>query len=87
VFIIIKKGEIVRRKGVSQNHLLSFDNNKVLKLSIGYAKHLFKVYMILIKVSFIEILIEQVKEQRNLLKLKAFEENASEEYAPEEKRS
>jgi len=66
---------------------LSFDDNKVLKLSIGYAKHLFKVYRILIKVSFIEILIEQVKEQRNLLKRKASEENASEEYALEEKRS
>ena len=33
---------IVGTKGVSQNHLLSFDDNKVLKLSIGYAKHLFK---------------------------------------------
>jgi len=87
VFVIIKKGEVVGTKGVSQNHLLSFDDNKVLKLSIGYAKHLFKVYRILIKVSFIEILIEQVKEQRNLLKLKASEENVSEEYAPEEKRS
>jgi len=32
----------VGTKGVSQNHLLSFDDNKVLKLSIGYAKHLFK---------------------------------------------
>jgi len=32
----------IRTKGVSQNHLLSFDDNKVLKLSIGYAKHLFK---------------------------------------------
>ena len=75
MFVIIKKGEVVGTKGVSQNHLLSFDDNKVLKLSIGYAKHLFKV--------FIEILIEQVKEQRKLLKLKAFEENASEEYTPE----
>ena len=66
-------------KGVSQNHLLSFDDNKVLKLSIRYAKHLLKVYRILIKVSFIEILIEQVKEQRNLLKLKASEGIVSEE--------
>ena len=32
----------VGTKGVSQNHLLSFDDNKVLKLSIGYAKNLFK---------------------------------------------
>ena len=32
----------VGTKGVSQNHLLSFDDNKVLKLSIEYAKHLFK---------------------------------------------
>jgi len=31
VFVIIKKGEIVGTKGVSQNHLLSFDDNKVLK--------------------------------------------------------
>jgi len=29
-------------KSVSHNHRLSFDDNKVLKLSIGYAKHLFK---------------------------------------------
>jgi len=29
-------------KGFSHNHRLSFDDNKVLKLSIGYAKHLFK---------------------------------------------
>jgi len=32
VFVIIKKGEIVGAKGVSQNHLLSFDDNKVLKI-------------------------------------------------------
>ena len=32
----------VGTKGVLQNHFLSFDDNKVLKLSIGYAKHLFK---------------------------------------------
>ena len=32
----------VGTKGVSKNHLLSFDDNKVLKLSIGYVKHLFK---------------------------------------------
>ena len=31
MFVIIKKGEIVGTKGVSQNHLLSFDDNKVLK--------------------------------------------------------
>jgi len=42
MFVIIKKGEIVGTKGVSHNHRLSFDDNKVLKLSIGYAKHLFK---------------------------------------------
>jgi len=42
--IKINKKEIyfVGTKGVSQNHLLSFDDNKVLKLSIGYAKHFFK---------------------------------------------
>jgi len=28
--------EHVGTKGVSHNHRLSFDNNKVLKLSIGY---------------------------------------------------
>ena len=84
---VLTRTNFVGTKGVSQNHLLSFDDNKVLKLSIGYAKHLFKVYKILIKVSFTEILVEQVKEQRNLLKLKASKENASEEYAPEEKRS
>ena len=33
---------IVRTKGVSQFYHLSFDDNKVLKLSIGYAKSLFK---------------------------------------------
>jgi len=32
----------VGTKGVSHNHRLSFDDNKVLKFSIGYAKHLFK---------------------------------------------
>ena len=42
------------------------------------------MYRILIKVSVIDILIEQVKEQRNLLKLKSSEENGSEEYAPED---
>ena len=42
MFVIIKKGEIVGTKGVSQNQRLSFDDNKVLKLSIGYAKHMFK---------------------------------------------
>jgi len=42
VFVIIEKGEIVGTKGVSHNHRFSFDDNKVLKLSIGYAKHLFK---------------------------------------------
>ena len=31
----------VGTKGVSHNHHLSFDDNKVLKLSIGHAKHLF----------------------------------------------
>lgn len=38
----IGHGRAVGTKGVSQNHLLSFDDNKVLKLSIGYAKNLFK---------------------------------------------
>jgi len=32
----------VGTKGVSQFYHLSFDDNKVLKLSIGYAKSLFK---------------------------------------------
>jgi len=32
----------VETKGVSHNHRLSFDDNRVLKLSIGYAKRLFK---------------------------------------------
>ena len=41
-YYIITKLKTVGTKGVSQNHLLSFDDNKVLKLSIGYAKHLFK---------------------------------------------
>ena len=31
MFVIIKKGEIVGTMGVSQNHLLSFDDIKVLK--------------------------------------------------------
>ena len=39
---IIPPDDSVGTKGVSQNHLLSFDDNKVLKLSIGNAKHLFK---------------------------------------------
>jgi len=44
-FYILKDKNIslcVGTKGVSHNHRLSFDDNKVLKLSIGYAKHLFK---------------------------------------------
>jgi len=35
-------GVCVGTKGVSHNHHLSFDDHKVLKLSIGYAKYLFK---------------------------------------------
>ena len=31
MFVIIKKGEIVGTKGVSQVYHLSFDDNKVLK--------------------------------------------------------
>ena len=42
MFVIIKKGEIVGAKGVSQFYDLRFDDNKVLKLSIGFAKSLFK---------------------------------------------
>jgi len=34
--------DTVGTKGVSQFYHLSFDDNKVLKLSIGYAKSLFK---------------------------------------------
>ena len=32
MFVIIKEREIVGTKGVSQNHLLSLDANKVLKI-------------------------------------------------------
>ena len=74
----------VGTKGVSRNHLLSFDNNKVLKLSIGYAKHLFKVYRILIKVSFIEDSDWTKSKSKGILKLKAYEEIAPEESASEE---
>jgi len=42
VFVIIKKGEIVGTKGVLQLYHLSFDENKVLKLSIRSANSLFK---------------------------------------------
>jgi len=35
VFVITKKGEIVGTKSVSQNHRLSFDDNKVLKSQLG----------------------------------------------------
>jgi len=41
------------------------------------------VYRILIKVLFIKVLIEQVKEQRNFLKLKASERIVSEENVSE----
>ena len=41
------------------------------------------MYRILIKVLFIKVLIEQVKEQRNFLKLKASERIASEENVSE----
>ena len=67
MFVIIKKGEIVGTKGVSQNHLLSFDNNKVLKSIYWICWTFVQVYRIIIKVLFIEILIEQVKEQRNFI--------------------
>jgi len=67
VFVIIKKGEIVGTKGVSQYHLLSFDDNKVLKIVNWICKTFVQVYRIVIKVSFIKILIEQVKEQRNFI--------------------
>ena len=36
----------VGTKGVSQYHLLSFDNNKVLKSSIGLTKQFVQVYRI-----------------------------------------
>jgi len=36
MFVIIKKGEIVGTKWFN-NTTLSFDDNKVLKMSIGYA--------------------------------------------------
>ena len=46
------------------------------------------MYRILIKVLFIEVLIEQVKEQRKLyVSLEHLNENVSEVKAPEEKRS
>ena len=68
VFDIIKKGEIAGTKGVSQNHLLSFDNNKVLKI-INWIllNNLFKCIGSKIKVLFIKILIDQVQEQRNFI--------------------
>jgi len=50
VFVIIKKGEIVGTKDVSQFYHLSFDDIKVLKLSIGYAKSLFKCTGPLLKI-------------------------------------
>ena len=57
----------VGTKGVSQNHLLSFDNNNVLKnYQLDMLNYLFKCAGSIIKVLFLEILIEQVQEQRNL---------------------
>jgi len=38
----MKWDETIGTKGVSQFYHLSFDDNKVLKLSFGYAKSLFK---------------------------------------------
>ena len=69
------KATIVGTKGVSQNHLLSFDDNKVLKIINWKCKTFVQVYRIIIKVLFIKILIEQVKEQRNFIwSLKRLEE-------------
>jgi len=42
LYIVVGEYICVGTKGVSHNHRLNFDDNKVLKLSIGYAKHLFK---------------------------------------------
>jgi len=42
IMLFTSNANSVGTKGVSQNHLLSFDDNKVLKLSIGYDKHMFK---------------------------------------------
>jgi len=58
VFVIIKKGEIVGTKGVLQLYHLSFDDKKVLKLSIGYAKSLFKCIGPLSKIYSQEVLTE-----------------------------
>ena len=58
MFVIIKKGEIVGTKGVSQIYHLSFDDNKVLKLSIGFAKGLFKCTRPLSKSYLQEVLTE-----------------------------
>jgi len=42
-WLMLNWGDIcVGTKGVSQFYHLCFDDNKVLKLSIGYAKSLFK---------------------------------------------
>jgi len=84
----------VGTKGVLQLYHLCFDENKVLKLSIGYAKSLFKCTGPLSKIYSQEVLTEWILEQRNLnwslksIWMKAFLENqkhsASEESAPED---
>jgi len=58
MFVIIKKGDIVGTKGILQLYHLSFDDNKVLKLSIGYAKSLFKCTGPLSKIYSQEVLTE-----------------------------
>ncbi len=59
MFVIIKMGEIVGTKGASQIYHLSFDDNNVLKkLSIGYAKSLFKCTRPITKSYLQEVLTE-----------------------------
>jgi len=77
----------VGTKGVSQNHRLSFDDNKVLKSQLDMLNICSSVQDL--NQSFIHRGSGWTSQRANefILKLKAFEENASEENAPEEKHS
>ena len=66
MFVIIKKGEIVGTRVFHNIRLFSFDDNTVLKIINWICQTFVQVYRIIIKDIFIEILIEQSQEQRNL---------------------
>ena len=87
MFVLIKKGEIVGTKGVSQNHRLSFDDNKVLKSQLDMLNICSSVQDHNQSLIHRGSVWTSQRAKEFLLKLKASEENAPEENAPKVKRS